>query len=101
MTVVTTIALVPVPLLFVAIKSSVEEVLEIVFVKVADSDGADKVSVKLVAAPLVNVIAGQVTAPLLLEPPPVALTKRIPDGNTSLTTTFEAVDGPAFVTEMV
>src|SRR5688500_6875338 len=60
------------------------ELLEASFVNVATSAGALKTKVKLVPAPLVrNAIAGQVTTPLLLAPPP-ALTIEMPGGKVSL-----------------
>jgi len=39
--------------------------------------------------------------PLLLAPPPLALTKLTPAGNVSVTTTLLALDGPKFVTDIV
>ena len=46
-------------------------------------------------------MVGQVTTPLLLTPPLDALTNEIPNGKVSLTTIFEAVLGPKFVTVIV
>jgi hypothetical protein len=43
----------------------------------------------------------QLTTPLLLAPPPVALTNVTPNGNVSVTVTLLALDGPKFVTEIV
>jgi hypothetical protein len=43
----------------------------------------------------------QLTTPLLLAPPPLALTNVTPKGNVSVTTTLLALDGPKFVTDIV
>jgi hypothetical protein len=43
----------------------------------------------------------QLTTPLLLTPPPLALTNVTPNGNVSVTVTLLALDGPKFVTEIV
>jgi hypothetical protein len=55
----------------------------------------------LLTWPLVKVPNVQLTTPLLLAPPPVALTKLTPAGNVSVTTTLLALDGPKFVTDIV
>src|SRR5687768_16541404 len=87
-----------VPLLLVAMLSAVVDMLETILVRLAALLGAVRVTVKFVTAPFVKVaMVGQVTAPLLLVPPPVALTKTVFAGSTSLTTMFEAVEGPRFV----
>jgi hypothetical protein len=63
--------------------------------------GAVTVTVTLLIWPLVKVPNVQLTTPLLLAPPPVALTKLTPAGNVSVTTTLLALDGPKFVTDIV
>ena len=61
--------------LFVGVGSGVEFVTAAKLVNDAPNAGAVTMSVKLVDAPLANVaMLGQVTAPLLLVPPLVALT---------------------------
>ena len=59
---------------------------------------ATAMSVNVCDAPFANVIAGQVTTLPDSVPPLLALTKVVPAGSVSVTTTFVAVDGPAFVT---
>jgi hypothetical protein len=63
--------------------------------------GAVTVTVRLLTWPLVNVPNVQLTTPLLLAPPPVALTNVTPRGNVSVTVTLLALDGPKFVTDIV
>ena len=63
--------------------------------------GAVTVTVTLLTWPLVNVPNVQLTTPLLLAPPPVALTNVTPSGNVSVTVTLLALDGPKFVTDIV
>src|ERR1700691_1133075 len=63
--------------------------------------GAVTVTVTLLTWPLVNVPKVQLTTPLLLTPPPLALTKVTLAGKACVTTTLPAVDGPKFVTLMV
>jgi hypothetical protein len=63
--------------------------------------GAVTVTVTLLTWPLASVPNVQVTTPLLLAPPPVALTNVTVAGNVSVTTTLLALDGPKFVTEIV
>ena len=60
--------------------------------------GARTTSVKFVPCPLVNVPKLQLTNPPTFAPP---LTHVTPAGNASVTTTPPALDGPAFVTEIV
>src|SRR6202142_2532375 len=64
-------------------------------------DGALTVTVTLLTAPLINVPRVQLTTPLLLAPPPLALTKVTLAGRASVTTTPPALDGPRLVTEIV
>jgi hypothetical protein len=63
--------------------------------------GAVTVTVTLLTWPLANVPRLQPTTPLVLTPPPEALTKLTPNGRVSVTTTLPALDGPKFVTEIV
>jgi hypothetical protein len=63
--------------------------------------GAVTVTVTLLTWPLVNEPKLQFTTPLLLTPPPVALTNVTVGGNVSVTVTPLALDGPKFVTEIV
>ena len=63
--------------------------------------GAVTVTVTLEVWPLVNVPRLQFTIPLLLTPPPVALTKVTLTGRLSVTTTPLALEGPKLVTEIV
>jgi hypothetical protein len=63
--------------------------------------GAVTVTVRLLTWPLANVPKLQLTTPLVLTPPPVALTKLTPNGNVSVTVTLLALEGPKFVTEIV
>jgi hypothetical protein len=63
--------------------------------------GAVTVTLTLLTWPLVNVPRLQLTTPLVLTPPPEALTKLTPNGRVSVTTTLPALDGPKFVTEIV
>jgi hypothetical protein len=63
--------------------------------------GAVTVTVTLLTWPLVNVPNVQLTTPLLLAPPPEALTNVTLAGRLSVTTTLPALDGPKFVTEIV
>jgi hypothetical protein len=55
----------------------------------------------LLTWPLVKVPNVQLTTPLLLAPPPLALTNVTPNGSVSVTTTLLALDGPKFVTDIV
>jgi hypothetical protein len=86
--------------LFVEFGSTVGELTLAVFVSVPLA-GAVTVTVTLLTWPLVNVPKLQFTTPLLLAPPPVALTNVTPSGNVSVTTTLLALEGPKFVTEIV
>jgi hypothetical protein len=86
--------------LFVLLGSTVGELALAVFVSVPLA-GAVTVTVTLLIWPLVKVPNVQLTTPLLLAPPPVALTKLTPAGNVSVTTTLLALDGPKFVTDIV
>jgi hypothetical protein len=63
--------------------------------------GAVTVTVRLLTWPLVKVPRLQLTTPLVLAPPPLALTNVTPSGNVSVTVTLLALDGPKFVTEIV
>jgi hypothetical protein len=63
--------------------------------------GAVTVTVTVLTWPFVKVPKVQFTTPLLLAPPPLALTKLAPAGNVSVTVTLLALDGPKFVTEIV
>ena len=63
--------------------------------------GAVTVTVTLLTWPLANVPNVQLTTPLLLAPPPLALTKLTPAGKVSVTTTLLALDGPKFVADIV
>jgi hypothetical protein len=63
--------------------------------------GAVTVTVTLLTWPLVNVPRLQFTTPLVLAPPPVALTNVTLAGRLSVTTTLPALDGPKFVTDIV
>ena len=81
-TVVTSVML----LLFAGFESGVPEVLEALLVNGPDP-GAVRITGKLVEPPAGNV--GMV------------LVTNVPLGNVSMTTMFVAVEGPAFVTEMM
>ena len=63
--------------------------------------GAVTVTVTLLTWPFASAPRLQFTTPLLLTPPPVALTNVTPNGNVSVTTTLPALEGPKFVTEIV
>jgi hypothetical protein len=81
--------------------SGVDAVQEAVLVKVPAS-GAITVRVKLAVPPLLRVgRVGQVTTPPLARPPPVALKKLAPAGNTSVSATLLAEEGPKLVTVIV
>ena len=86
--------------LFVEFGSTVGELALAVFVSVPLA-GAVTVTVILLTWPLANVPKLQLTTPLVLTPPPVALTKLTPNGNVSVTVTLLALEGPKFVTEIV
>ena len=86
--------------LFVLSGSPVGELTLAVFVSVPEA-GAVTVTVRLLIWPFAKVPKVQFTTPLLLAPPPLALTKLAPAGNVSVTTTKLAGDGPKFVTEIV
>jgi hypothetical protein len=86
--------------LLVLLGSPVGELTLAVFVSVPEA-GAVTVTVTLLTWPLVNVPRLQLTTPLLLAPPPLALTKVTPNGSVSVTTTPLALDGPKFVTDIV
>jgi hypothetical protein len=86
--------------LLVLLGSPVGELTLAVFVSVPEA-GAVTVTVTLLTWPLVNVPRLQLTTPLLLAPPPLALTKVTPNGSVSVTTTPLALEGPKFVTEIV
>ena len=97
-TVVRTMALVELPLLFEASGSKVEAVPAATLVSVP-LPGAVTVTVKLVLVTFV--IAGHVTTPAEEPPPPDALTKVALGGSVSLTTMFVALFGPRLVKVMV
>jgi hypothetical protein len=63
--------------------------------------GALTVNVTLLTWPALKLPTLHVTAPLLLTPPPLALTNVTPNGNASVTKMPPAVDGPKFVTDIV
>jgi hypothetical protein len=86
--------------LFVLFGSPVGELTVATLVK-EPLAGAVTVTLTLLTWPLVNVPNVQFTTPLVLTPPPEALTKLTPKGNVSVTVTLLAVDGPKFVTEIV
>jgi hypothetical protein len=86
--------------LFVEFGSTVGELTLAVFVSVPEA-GAVTVTVTLLTWPLAKVPNVQLTTPLLLAPPPLALTNVTPNGNVSVTTTLLALDGPKFVTDIV
>ena len=100
-TAVMTLALSAVPSLLAALGSMEVAVLSAMFVS-EPLAGAATVTVKLVVKPATKfVIVGQITVPLLLVPPPEALTKVALVGNRSLTMTLVALLGPRFVTVRV
>ena len=86
--------------MFVLFGSTVGELALAVFVSVPEA-GAVTVTVTLLTWPFANVPNVQFTTPLLLAPPPVALTNVTPRGKVSVTTTLLALDGPKFVTDIV
>jgi hypothetical protein len=86
--------------LFVEFGSTVGELTLAVFVSVPLA-GAVTVTVTLLTWPLASVPRLQLTTPLLLAPPPLALTNVTPKGSVSVTTTLLALDGPKFVTDIV
>jgi hypothetical protein len=86
--------------LFVEFGSTVGELALAVFVSVPLA-GAVTVTVTLLTWPLAKVPNVQLTTPLLLAPPPLALTNVTPNGSVSVTTTLLALDGPKFVTDIV
>jgi hypothetical protein len=63
--------------------------------------GAVTVTVTLLTWPLASVPKLQFTTPLVLTPPPVALTNVTLAGRLSVTITLPALDGPKFVTDIV
>jgi hypothetical protein len=86
--------------LFVLLGSPVGVLTLAVFVSEPPT-GAVTVTVTLLTWPLASVPNVQLTTPLLLAPPPLALTNVTVAGNVSVTTTLLALDGPKFVTEIV
>jgi hypothetical protein len=86
--------------LLVLLGSPVGELTLAVFVN-EPLAGTVTVTVTLLTWPLANVPRLQFTTPLVLTPPPEALTKLTPNGRVSVTTTLPALDGPKFVTEIV
>lgn len=99
-TVVTTMALVEVPSLFVGTVSSTALPAETRLVNVP-LGGAVTVTVKFVNTPLVKLAIGHVTRPLVKVKPALAVTNVTPVGNVSVTTTLVAVDGPRLVSAIV
>jgi len=86
--------------LLVKFGSGVGDVTLAVLVKVPEA-GAVTISVKFVVTLAARVANDQVTTPLLVKPPPVALTNVTPTGKASVITTLLAVEGPKFVTVTV
>jgi hypothetical protein len=86
--------------LFVEFGSPVGELTVATLVSVPFA-GTVTVTVTLLTWPLASVPKLQFTTPLVLAPPPEALTNVTPNGNVSVTTTLLALDGPKFVTEIV
>jgi hypothetical protein len=87
-------------MLLVLLGSSVGELTLATFVS-EPLAGAVTVTITLLTWPFAKVPKVQFTTPLLLAPPPLALTKLTPAGNVSVTVTLLALDGPKFVTEIV
>jgi hypothetical protein len=87
-------------MLFVLLGSTVGELTPATLVN-EPLAGAVTVTVTLLTWPLVSVPNVQLTTPLLLAPPPLALTNVTPNGNVSVTTTPPALEGPKFVTDIV
>jgi hypothetical protein len=87
-------------MLFVEFGSPVGELTLAVLVRLPLA-GAVTVTVTLLTWPLAKVPRLQLTTPLLLTPPPLALTKLTPNGSVSVTVTLLALDGPKFVTDIV
>jgi hypothetical protein len=86
--------------LFVELGSPVGELTAATLVSVPLA-GTVTVTVRLLTWPLANVPKLQLTTPLVLTPPPVALTNVTLAGRVSVTITLPALDGPKFVTEIV
>ena len=86
--------------LFVLFGSPVGELTLAVFVRLPLA-GAVTVTVILLTWPFASVPRLQLTTPLVLAPPPLALTNVTLAGRLSVTTTPLALDGPKFVTEIV
>jgi hypothetical protein len=86
--------------LFVELGSPVGELTLAVLVS-EPLAGAVTVTVMLLTWPLARVPRLQLTTPLLLAPPPLALTNVTVGGNVSVTVTLLAVEGPKFVTDIV
>ena len=87
-------------ILFVRFGSPTGDPTSAVFVNVPPA-GALTVNVTLLAWPAAKAPKFHVTAPLLLTPPPLALTNTAPAGSASVTSTPPALDGPRFVTDIV
>src|ERR1700690_982246 len=87
-------------MLFVLLGSPVGELTLATLVRLPLA-GAATVTVTLLTWPLLSVPRLQFTTPLLLAPPPLALTNVTPNGNVSVTVTLLALEGPKFVTEIV
>jgi hypothetical protein len=87
-------------MLFVEFGSTVGELALAVFVSVPLA-GAVTVTVRLLTWPFASVPRFQLTTPLLLAPPPLALTNVTVAGRVSVTVTPLALEGPKFVTEIV
>jgi hypothetical protein len=86
--------------LFVLFGSTVGELTLAALVSVPEA-GAVTVTVTLLTWPLASVPKLQFTTPLVLTPPPEALTNVTPNGSVSVTTTLPALEGPKFVTDIV
>jgi hypothetical protein len=100
-TVVTTLALEPLPLLLLAFGSAVVAVDEATFVNDPLVAGAVTTTVRCTLWPFVSVNVGHVTVPDAAVPPLEALTNATPAGRTSVMTTPAAELGPLFVTVSV
>jgi len=95
-----TVVMTGVVTLFVELGSPVGELTLAVLVR-EPLAGAVTVTLTLLTWPLASVPRLQLTTPLLLAPPPLALTNVTPNGNVSVTVTLLALEGPKFVTEIV
>src|ERR1035437_4870738 len=85
--------------LFAGFESVVPE-LTLALLVIEPLAGAVTVSVTVDAAPMASAPTAQVTTPLLLAPPPVALANVTPPGRLSVTTTLLAEVGPPLLALM-